>query len=59
MEYLNRVLGIKVVYKEGLPTSLPNFIYTRYNLQRGMLDGKTTLFVYPKDDIFFGNIYRL
>lgn len=51
MEFLNRVLGIKVIYKTEVPTSLPNFIYSRYKIQRVMLDGLSTLFIYPKDDI--------
>lgn len=29
MEYLNRVLGIRVVYIDDVPKSIPNFIHTR------------------------------
>ena len=34
MEYLNKVLGIEVVYMNGKFEHLPNFIVTRYRLQR-------------------------
>ena len=51
MEYLNQVLGIRVVYKEEPITSMPNYIYARYRLQRVTLDGKAAIFVYPKDEI--------
>ena len=51
MEYLNRVLGIKVVYKKDSPDSLPNFVHTRYNVKRVLLDGKNSLFVYPKGEM--------
>lgn len=51
MEYLNQVLGIRVVYKDDAPTSMPNFIYSRYRLQRVKLDGKAAVFVYPKDEL--------
>ena len=51
MEYLNRVLGIKVVYKTDSPDSLPNFIHARYNVKRVLLDGKNALFVYLKEEM--------
>ena len=51
MEYLNQVLGIRVVYKEEPVTSMPNYIYARYRLLRVTLDGKAVIFVYPKEEI--------
>ena len=51
MEYLNQVLGIRVVYKDDVTTSMPNFIHARYKLQWVTLDGKTAIFVYPKGEI--------
>jgi hypothetical protein len=51
MEYLNRVLGIRVIYKEEPIDSMPNYIYSRYRLQKVTLDGKPAVFVYPKDEI--------
>ncbi len=51
MEYLNQVLGIRVVYKNDTPISMPNFIHARYRLQMVTLDGKDAIFVYPKDEL--------
>ena len=51
MEYLNRVLGIHVFYLEGKGKSMPNFIHTRYEIKKVTLDGKTAIFVYPKDEL--------
>ena len=51
MEYLNQVLGIRVVYKDDTSISMPNYIHARYRLQRVTLDGKTAIFVYPKDEL--------
>ncbi len=49
MEYLSRVLGIKVVYQDDAPASMPNYIAARYRIHRVVLAGKSALFVYPKD----------
>ena len=51
MEYLNRVLGIKIIYLNEVPASMPNFINARYRIQKVVLDGKNTLFVYPKEEL--------
>ena len=40
MEFLNRVLGIRVVYLDDAPTSMPNFISARYRIQKVILGGK-------------------
>ena len=51
MEYLNQVLGIRVVYRNESLNSLPNFIQARYRAQRVTLDGKPAIFVYPKEEL--------
>lgn len=51
MEYLNRVLGIKVIYQGKGLASMPNFIVARYKIQKVVLDGKNALFVYPKGEL--------
>ena len=51
MDYLKRVLGLRVVYREDPPGSLPNYIHARYRLQRVSLDGKAAVFVYPKGEL--------
>lgn len=51
MEYLNRVLKIRVVYKDEAPVAVPNFIYARYRIQRVTLDGKDAVFLYPKTEL--------
>ena len=48
MEYLNKVLGIKVVYHKTDFEHLPNFIDTRYRLERVSLNGQDAIFLYPK-----------
>lgn len=51
MEFLNRVLGIKVVYHVEAHNTMPNFIISRYRIQKVTLDGKAALFVYPKEKL--------
>ena len=51
MEYLNQVLGIRVVYKDDAIDSMPNFIHARYRLKRVTLDGQAVIFVYPKEEL--------
>ena len=51
MEYLNCVLGIKVVYHDEAHRSMPNFIHSRYRIQKVTLDGKAALFVYPTEEL--------
>lgn len=50
MEYLKHVLGIHVTYDNCEIESVPNFIDTRYRLQRVSLDGMKAVFVYPKTE---------
>lgn len=51
MEYLNRVLGIKVAYHDEARQSMPNFMMSRYRIQKVTLDGKGALFIYPKGEL--------
>lgn len=51
MEYLNHVLGIRIVYKDDAPKSLPNFIAARYRMQKVTLDGKEAVFLYLKTEL--------
>lgn len=51
MEYLNRVLEIRVVYIDDVQKSIPNFIHTRYRIQKVTLDGKEAVFLYPKTEL--------
>ena len=51
MEYLNKVLGIEVVYRNGKFEHLPNFIATRYRLQRVSMNGQGVIFLYPKTEL--------
>lgn len=51
MDYLNRVLGIKVIYKDTNLNHFPNFIITRYRLQLVSLNMKPAIFLYPKTEL--------
>lgn len=51
MEYLNRVLGIRVVYQDDVPRTMPNFIHVRYKVRKVTLDGKEAVFIYPKTEL--------
>ena len=51
MEFLNRVLGIRVIYPETAPGAMPNYIESRYRMQNVTLDGRPAVFVYPKTDL--------
>ena len=51
MEYLNNVLGIRVVYIDGSITAVPNYIHARYRLQEVSLDGRKAVFAYPKTEL--------
>ena len=51
MEYLNKVLGIEVVYRNDKFEHLPNFIATRYRLQRVSMNGQGVIFLYPKTEL--------
>lgn len=51
MEYLKRVLGIEVRYKNNIVEHLPNFISTRYVLQIVSLNGQKAVFLHPKAEL--------
>lgn len=51
MEYLNNVLGIRVVYIDNSKTTIPNYIHSRYRLQEVSLDGRKAVFAYPKTEL--------
>lgn len=51
MEYLNKVLGIKVSYEDREFKHLPNFIVTRYHLQMVSMNGRKVVFLYPKTEL--------
>lgn len=51
MDYLTRVLGIRVNYYDKAKISLPNFIHSRYRVQKATLDGKEVLFVFAKGEL--------
>ena len=48
MQYLDKVLGIKVIYVDVNFKHLPNFITTRYYLKMTIMNGKRVIFLYPK-----------
>lgn len=51
MEYLNKMLGIEVVYENVALTHLPNFIATRYRLQLVSMNGQRAIFLYPATEL--------
>ena len=51
MDYLKRVLGIHTVYQNEESKAIPNFIDARYRLQKVTLDGKQSIFLYPKTEL--------
>ena len=51
MEYLDKILGIKVIYKDAEFKHLPNFITTRYCLQLVSMNGQSAIFLYPKAEL--------
>lgn len=51
MEYINKVLGLKVNYLNNDFNHYPNFINTRYHLRKVALDKQKMIFLYPKVEI--------
>lgn len=51
MEYLDKVLGIKVIYEDVEFKHLPNFIVTRYRLQMVSMNEQQVIFLYPKTEL--------
>ena len=51
MEYLDKVLGVKVTYEDVEFKHVPNFIATRYRLQMVSMNEQKTVFLYPKTEL--------
>lgn len=51
MEYLDKVLGIKVNYESVDFKHLPNFIVTRYHLRMMSMNGQRAIFLYSKTEL--------
>jgi len=51
MEYLDKVLGVKVTYEDVEFKHLPNFIDTRYRLQMVYMNEQKMIFLYPKTEL--------
>ena len=51
MEYLDKVLGIKVTYDDVEFKHLPNFIATRYRLRMVSMIEQKMIFLYPKTEL--------
>lgn len=51
MEYLDKVLGVKVTYEDVEFKHLPNFIATRYCLQMVSMNEQKMIFLYPKTEL--------
>lgn len=51
MEYLDKVLGVKVNYEDVEFKHLPNLIATRYCLQMVSMDEQKMIFLYPKTEL--------
>ena len=51
MEYLDKVLGVKVTYEDVEFKHLPNFIATRYRLQMVSMNEQKMIFLYPKTEL--------
>ena len=51
MEYLDKVLGVKVTYDDVEFKYLPNFIATRYRLRMVTMIEQKMIFLYPKTEL--------
>ena len=51
MEYLDKVLGVKVTYEDVEFKHLPNFIATRYRLRMVSMIEQKMIFLYPKTEL--------
>ena len=51
MDFLNRVLGVRVTYQTDTPVFMPRQIDVRYRMQRVSFDGMPMVFVYPKGEM--------
>ena len=51
MDYLEHVLGIRVMYINRALPSMPNYLLSRYHVQEVSLGGKRAVFVFPKEEL--------
>lgn len=51
MEYIRTLLGIKVEYKTVDNLHFPNFIVSRYQIQKAVLDGVDVFFLHPVTEL--------
>ncbi len=51
MEYLKKILGVKVTYENVNFKHIPNFIDARYRLQMVSLNAQKMIFIYPKTEL--------
>ena len=51
MEYLDKVLGVKIIYDDVEFKHLPNFIATRYRLRMVSMNEQKMIFLYPKTEL--------
>ncbi|EOS70567.1 hypothetical protein C818_01593 [Lachnospiraceae bacterium MD308] len=51
MEYLKRVLGVQVDYVENVYKCLPNYLISRYEVKKVLLDELPVFFLYVKVDL--------
>ena len=51
MEYLDKVLGVKVIYEDVEFKHLPNFVATRYCLHMVSMNEQKMIFLYPKTEL--------
>ena len=51
MEYLQKVLGLKLTYINDDIKHIPNFVGTRYVLRNVLLDRQKAVFIYPKTEL--------
>lgn len=51
MEYLKKVLGINVEYENNIQIYLPNYLISRYEVKKALLDGQPVFFLYLKTDL--------
>lgn len=58
MEYLNKILGVKVTYKDVNFKHLPNFISTRYGLKMVSIDEQRVIFLYPRTELEQTNMLK-
>lgn len=51
MEYLNKLLGIQVTYEDSEYKHMPNYLVSRYEIKKVLLDKVRVFFLYLKTDL--------